>query len=185
MAGYIYSSPAVVGGFVYVGTSQHNLYIYNATNGHFVCKFPISGQILTSPMVVNPDGSGPVAYFGDSGVSGGLADGGSMWAITAAGNPAGPCHLKWQFDAYGDPAGSLTGQAGDFASPAFGVDPKEAREVEDLMYEKQFAVEIEEAKKEGKEDPNARKRYDPKEQYRGASPATASLPSPQSPASSP
>ena len=58
---------------------------------------------------------------------------------------------------------------------AFGVDPKKAREVEDLMYEKQFAVEIEEAKKEGKEDPNAHKRYDPKEQYRGNSPTTAAL----------
>jgi succinate dehydrogenase / fumarate reductase cytochrome b subunit len=59
---------------------------------------------------------------------------------------------------------------------AFGVDPKKAREVEDLMYEKQFAVEIEEAKKEGKEDPNVRKRFDPKEQYRGHSPATAAIP---------
>ena len=58
---------------------------------------------------------------------------------------------------------------------AFGVNPKEAREVEDLMYEKQFAVEIEEAKKEGKEDPNAHKRYDPKSQYRGESPATAAV----------
>jgi succinate dehydrogenase / fumarate reductase cytochrome b subunit len=58
---------------------------------------------------------------------------------------------------------------------AFGVDPKEAREVEDIMYEHQFAAEIEEAKKLGKEDPNAKKRYDPKEQYRGRSPATAAL----------
>ena len=62
---------------------------------------------------------------------------------------------------------------------AFGVDPKEAREVEDLMYEKQFAAEIEEAKKLGKEDPNAKKRYDPKEQYRGHSPATAAVPNDQ------
>jgi len=59
---------------------------------------------------------------------------------------------------------------------AFGVDPKEAREVEDIMYEHQFAAEIEEAKKLGKEDPNAKKRYDPKEQYRGQSPATAAVP---------
>jgi hypothetical protein len=68
---------------------------------------------------------------------------------------------------------------------AFGVDPKEAREVEDLMYEKQFAVELEEAERQGKPDPNARKRYDPKEQYRGISPATAAVSSPQSPAPSP
>jgi len=61
---------------------------------------------------------------------------------------------------------------------AFGVDPKEAREIENIMYEHQFAAELEEAKKLRKEDPNAKKRYDPKEQYRGNSPATASLPSP-------
>jgi succinate dehydrogenase / fumarate reductase cytochrome b subunit len=58
---------------------------------------------------------------------------------------------------------------------AWGVKPEEAREVENLMYEQQFAVEIEEAKKHGKEDPNAAKRYDPKEQYRGRSPATAAV----------
>jgi len=58
---------------------------------------------------------------------------------------------------------------------AFGVDPKEAREVENIMYEHQFAAELEEAKKLGKEDPNAKKRYDPKEQYRGNSPATAAV----------
>jgi succinate dehydrogenase cytochrome b subunit len=61
---------------------------------------------------------------------------------------------------------------------AFGIDPKQAREVEDLMYEKQFAVEIEEAKKLGKEDPNAKKRYDPKSQHQEQSQATASLPNP-------
>jgi succinate dehydrogenase / fumarate reductase, cytochrome b subunit len=59
---------------------------------------------------------------------------------------------------------------------AFGVDVKEAREIEDRMYEHQFAVEIEEAKKNEREDPNSKKRYhDPKEQYRGRSPATAVL----------
>lgn len=58
---------------------------------------------------------------------------------------------------------------------AWGTKVDEAREVENLMYEKQFAVEIEEAKKHGKEDPNAHKRYDPKEQYRGHSPATAAV----------
>jgi succinate dehydrogenase / fumarate reductase cytochrome b subunit len=56
---------------------------------------------------------------------------------------------------------------------AWGVKVDEARDVENLMYEKQFAVELEEAKKHGKEDPNAWKRYNPKEQYRGRSPTTA------------
>jgi hypothetical protein len=61
---------------------------------------------------------------------------------------------------------------------SFGVDVNEARRIEDEMYEHQFAVEIKDAEEKGKQDPNARKRYDPKEQARGGSPATASLPSP-------
>jgi succinate dehydrogenase / fumarate reductase, cytochrome b subunit len=60
---------------------------------------------------------------------------------------------------------------------AYGVKPEEAREIENEMYEHQFAVEIEQAKKKGIEDPNAKKRYDPKEQSRGHSPATAAVPS--------
>jgi succinate dehydrogenase cytochrome b subunit len=58
---------------------------------------------------------------------------------------------------------------------AFGVDIEKAREVENLMYEKQFAVELEEAKKLDKPDPNAKKRYDPKEQHREHSPTTAAV----------
>jgi len=61
----------------------------------------------------------------------------------------------------------------------WGVNVEEARRVEDEMYEKQFAVEIEEAKKHDQSDPNAKKRYDPKEQLRGHSPATASVLNPE------
>jgi succinate dehydrogenase / fumarate reductase, cytochrome b subunit len=64
------------------------------------------------------------------------------------------------------------------------VDPTEAQQVEDRMYEHEFAVEIEEAKSKDAEEPGAKKRYSPKDQARGHSPATASL-SPQSPAPSP
>jgi succinate dehydrogenase / fumarate reductase cytochrome b subunit len=59
---------------------------------------------------------------------------------------------------------------------AVGGNVKEAREVEDLMYEKQFAVELEEAKEHHQADPNARKRYNPKEQLRGHSPAMSEVP---------
>jgi succinate dehydrogenase cytochrome b subunit len=58
---------------------------------------------------------------------------------------------------------------------AFGVDVQEARRIENEMYEHQFAVELKEAEEKGKEDPNAKKRYDPKEQVRGRSPATAAI----------
>ena len=58
---------------------------------------------------------------------------------------------------------------------AFGVKPDEAQHVEDLMYEHEFAVDIEMAKEKQQEDPNAHKRYSPKEQVRGHSPATAAI----------
>src|SRR5438132_2471029 len=122
LGGYVQDSPAVFGGFVYVGSSTHNLYVYNANNGHLVCKFATTGQVSSSPMVANPDGTGPVVFFGDSGVSGGQADGGNVWAVTGAGNAAGPCHLKWKFNAFGSPPGSATGQAGNYSSPAYTID---------------------------------------------------------------
>lgn len=61
---------------------------------------------------------------------------------------------------------------------AFGVNPKEAEHVEDLMYEHHFAVEIEMAKEKGQADPNAGKRYNPKEHDPGRTPATAAAPAP-------
>jgi succinate dehydrogenase / fumarate reductase, cytochrome b subunit len=56
------------------------------------------------------------------------------------------------------------------------IDPEEAQRVEDKMYEHQFAVEIEEAKAKDAEEPGAKKRYNPKDQARGHSPATAGVP---------
>jgi outer membrane protein assembly factor BamB len=96
--------------------------VLNATNGHLVCKFAVTGTISSVPLVVDPDGHGRIVYFGDSGPGGG-PDGGGMWAVSAVGNPGGPCHLKWRFDGFGNVPGSLTGQAGVYASPALGVDP--------------------------------------------------------------
>jgi succinate dehydrogenase / fumarate reductase cytochrome b subunit len=58
---------------------------------------------------------------------------------------------------------------------AFGVKPEEARRIENEMYEKQFAVELEEAKAHDKPDPNAKKRYDSKEHDRGESTTTAAI----------
>ncbi len=118
----IQTSPTLYNGTVYFGDSDHNLYAVNATTGKLVCKFPTSGIISSSPVVVDPDGTGPVAYFGDSGPSGSLSDGGHVWAVNAVGNSAGACTLKWSFDNYGSPPGNQTGNVGTYDVPAFGHD---------------------------------------------------------------
>jgi outer membrane protein assembly factor BamB len=120
----IQTSPAVYNGTLYFGASDHNLYALNATTGALVCKYLTPGIISSSPEVVNPDGTGPVVYFGDNGLSGtvGANHAGHVWAINAVGNPAGQCTLKWSFNAYGSPPGSQTGLAGTYDSPAFAKD---------------------------------------------------------------
>jgi outer membrane protein assembly factor BamB len=76
---------------------------------------------VSSPVVVNPDGTGLVAYIGDNGLSGN-DDGGHLWAINAVDpNPAEDCSPKWSFNAYGDPVGSHP-EAGTWSPPAFGRD---------------------------------------------------------------
>ena len=118
----IETSPAVVGNTVYFGASDHNFYALNATTGAFICSFATTGNIAAAPMVVNPDGTGNVVYFADSGPSGDTSDGGNVWAINAVGSSAGGCTLKWQFNAFGNPAGSQTGVAGSYTAPAYGKD---------------------------------------------------------------
>ncbi len=115
--GNVHSSPAVVNGVVYVGSSNHYLYALNANNGRVDCRFLTTGNVSSSPVVEDPDGTGQVVYFGDSGPSGGAADGGSLWAINAVDpNAAADCSLKWQFNSFRD-AGS-----GVWSSPGYAVD---------------------------------------------------------------
>jgi outer membrane protein assembly factor BamB len=120
----IQDSPAVYNGTLYFGASDHNLYALNATTGALVCKYLTSGVISSSPMVVNPDGTGPVVYFGDNGLSGtvGADHAGHVWAINAVGNPAGQCTLKWSFNNYGVPPGSQSTTTGTYDSPSFAID---------------------------------------------------------------
>lgn len=122
VAGFIEATPAVAGGYVYVGSSQAYMYVLNASTGRTVCRYHASGRLSASPFVATPDAAGPVVYFGDAGVSGGLSDGGHLWAVTAMGNTAGPCQLKWRFDDFGSPAGSERGIAGVFASPSYAIE---------------------------------------------------------------
>ena len=44
------------------------------------CTRAIGGVIASSPVAVNPDGTGLVVYFGDNGLNG-FDDGGHLWAV--------------------------------------------------------------------------------------------------------
>jgi outer membrane protein assembly factor BamB len=115
-AGNVYSSPAVVNGVVYAGSSNHYLYALDAATGALDCRFLSAGVISSSPLVVNPDGNGVMVYFGDNGLTG-QDDGGDEWAINGVDpNPAADCSDVWQFN---DFRGDLTGS---WSPPAFARD---------------------------------------------------------------
>jgi outer membrane protein assembly factor BamB len=121
----IESSPAVSGNTVYFGDGDYHEYALNATTGALVCESASVGGIIASSSVIgNPDGHGDVVYFGDNGVNGdvNVEDGGHLWAMYGVGNTDGPaCATKWSFDNFGSPAGSQTGLAGVYSSPAYGT----------------------------------------------------------------
>jgi outer membrane protein assembly factor BamB len=115
------STAAVVGNIVYVGSSDHVLYALNAATGKKVCSFTAPGVLSSSPVVVNPDGTGKVVYIGENGFTGN-DDGGHLWAINAVDPNAAPnCSAKWSFDAFGDPVGSQP-LVGSWSPPAFARD---------------------------------------------------------------
>lgn len=118
---HIQSTPAVVDNVLYFGGSDRNFYALDATTGAMLCKANIGGVVSASPVVVDPDGTGLVAYFGDNGVSGN-DDGGHVLAYNAVDpNEAADCSMKWSFDGFGDPAGSQP-NAGSWSPPAFARD---------------------------------------------------------------
>src|SRR3954462_12633255 len=51
--GEVISSPAVVGGVVYVGSTDGNLYAIDEQNGTERWKFPTGARITSSPAVAN------------------------------------------------------------------------------------------------------------------------------------
>lgn len=117
----IQSSATYVGGVIYFGASDEYLYALNAATGSLICRFFTDGIISSSPLVVDPDGTGRVVYVGDNGITGG-DDGGNVWAINAVDpNGAADCSQKWRFNGFGATPGSQP-TAGSWSSPAFGVD---------------------------------------------------------------
>lgn len=77
------SSPAIVGGVLYVGSNDHNLYALDADSGTLKWKFKTGGRIPSSPAV-----TGGTVYFG--------AYDGYFYAVDLAGN------LKWKFQTDGE-----------------------------------------------------------------------------------
>jgi outer membrane protein assembly factor BamB len=116
----IESSPAVSNNAVYFGDGDWHEYALNATTGALICKSQSLGGISAPSPIVVSDGTGDVVYFGDSGPSGSLSDGGHLWAMYGAAYPGGKqCGTKWMFDAFGSPAGSQTGKSGVYSSVAY------------------------------------------------------------------
>ncbi len=113
----ISSSVAIDGNVAYFGSNDHKLYALDAATGAEICHFSSGGVIASSPMVVNPDGTGKVAYFGDNGLTG-SDDGGHEWAVHAvdATDAFADCSQDWVFSGFNDP------DSGSWSPPAFGVD---------------------------------------------------------------
>lgn len=113
-------TPSVSGNTVYFGTHDHSLYALNATTGHLVCSYATTGQIESSPVVGNVDGTGDVVFFGDIGL-GEKRNAGHEWAVNGVGNTNGNCTLKWSFNSFGV---TLNGtRTGSWSSPALAQDP--------------------------------------------------------------
>jgi outer membrane protein assembly factor BamB len=125
----IEASPSVSHSVVYFGAGDYHEYALNANTGALLCRssFSAGGIIASSATVADPTGAagaaGDVVYFGDSGPSGSLSDGGHLWAMNGARSSAGGCTLKWSYDAFGNPPGSQTGLSGVYSTAAYGQLP--------------------------------------------------------------
>lgn len=116
-AGRVVSSPAVANGVVYIGSANGYLYALDGATGKVDCRFLTTGVISSSPVVENPNGKGEVVYVGDSGPSGGAADGGHMWAINGVDpNSAADCSQKWAFNGFSNPG------SGVWSPPGYALD---------------------------------------------------------------
>ena len=94
--GAIYSSPAVAGGVVYIGSSDGNLYAVDAATGKLRWKFDAHGQVRSSPAVV-----GGAVYV--------ISLDGNLYAVdTATGKQ------RWAFATEGEHRSTKAGNLGVF-----------------------------------------------------------------------
>ncbi len=82
---YVYSSPAVANGVVYVGSDDNNLYALNTTTGAKLWSFTTGGSVYSSPAVANG-----VVYVGSWDFDGNVyalnaTTGTKLWSYTTGG----------------------------------------------------------------------------------------------------
>lgn len=82
--GTIFSSPALVGGTLYIGSSDHNLYALNASTGEQKWAFKTASSVASSPAVANG-----TVYF--------LSYDGNLYAVDASTGT-----LRWKFTTGGE-----------------------------------------------------------------------------------
>jgi virginiamycin B lyase len=125
--GSVYSSPVVAANTVYIGTAVYSstgihgqLVALDATTGHLQCSFVANGRIFDAPVVGQVDNTGPVVFFGDSGVSED-SNAGHEWAVNGVGNTAGACTQRWMFNAWNN-SGTNHSSTGSWSPPALATD---------------------------------------------------------------
>jgi outer membrane protein assembly factor BamB len=77
--GGVYSSPAIVGGVVYIGSEDGNVYALNAANGLRIWNYSTGGDVESSPAVING-----VVYIGSEVPDGSNGYVGDVYALNAA-----------------------------------------------------------------------------------------------------
>lgn len=135
------ASPAIYNGTVYIGDLDGRLHALNTATGAVHCTFTLPvvapattpGQIVSSPVVGDVDGTGATVFIGDAGfhVTGTPDDsnnGGHFWAITGVGNTAGGCREKWVYDNWPKKGANGT-QTGVWDEPALAQDSRHGWEV--------------------------------------------------------
>lgn len=96
----VYSSPAVDGNTVYFGTQDGYITALDATTGNLVCRYNTGGRVEASPVVKDVDGSGPLVFVGDTGLSE-SHNAGHEWALNGVGNtPGTECTVRWMFNSW-------------------------------------------------------------------------------------
>jgi streptogramin lyase len=125
--GRVFSSPAVAGNTVYLGTASFSstgthgqLVALDATTGQLQCTFVAHGTIFASPVVGQVDNTGPVVFFGDTGISEN-SNAGHEWAVNGVGNTAGACTQRWVFNAWNN-SGTNHSSTGSWSPPALATD---------------------------------------------------------------
>jgi outer membrane protein assembly factor BamB len=135
------ASPAVYNGTVYIGDLNGRLHALSTATGAVHCTFTLPviapatqpGEIVSSPVVGNVDGTGATVFIGDAGLHPkgqpqDLVNGGHFWAITGVGNRAGGCRRKWMYDNWPKKGANGT-QTGVWDEPALAQNSRGGWEV--------------------------------------------------------